>query len=88
MSVLTDITNIDEISEERVTEEMSRRMIVGERQMLTVWRIKKGAHSAAHKHPEEQIFWILSGSIEFEIDGQRRECGPGDVGAERRGPKK
>lgn len=80
MSVLTDITNIDEISEEQVTEEMSRRMIVGERQMLTVWRIKKGAHSAAHKHPEEQIFWILSGSIEFEIDGQRRKCGPGDVG--------
>lgn len=80
MGTLEHIKNIHEIPEEQVTEEMSRRMIVGDKQMLTVWKIKKGAHSAAHKHPEEQIFWILSGSVEFEIGGQRRKCGPGDIG--------
>jgi quercetin dioxygenase-like cupin family protein len=80
MGLLDDVKNLTTLAEEHVTDEMSRRMIVGEKQMLTVWKMKKGAHSAAHMHPEEQIFWVLSGVIEFEIDGKRRRCGPGDVG--------
>jgi quercetin dioxygenase-like cupin family protein len=80
MDILNSVKNIKSMPEEKLTDEMSRRMIVGSNQMLTVWRMKKGAHSAKHQHPEEQIFWILSGSIEFEIDGKRRTCGAGDVG--------
>jgi quercetin dioxygenase-like cupin family protein len=80
MSVLEQVRNLGDMTREHVTDQMSRRMIVGDRQMLTVWNMKKGSHSAAHRHPEEQIFWILSGCIEFEIDGQRRRCGPNDIG--------
>jgi quercetin dioxygenase-like cupin family protein len=80
MDTLDEIKNINTLPEEHLTDEMSRRMIVGNSQMLTIWRMKKGAHSARHQHPEEQIFWILSGSVEFEIGGKRRKCGPGDVG--------
>lgn len=80
MGVLEQVTNIGKMQREEVTDQMSRRMVVGKNQMLTVWNMKKGAHSSAHSHPEEQIFWILSGQIEFEIDGQRRRCGPNDVG--------
>ena len=74
MSVLDQVTNIKVMPDEELTDQMSRRMIVGKNQMLTVWNMKKGAHSSAHDHPEEQIFLILSGKIEFEIDGQRRRC--------------
>lgn len=80
MNVLEQIKNLGEMPREDVTDEMSRRMIVGQNQMLTIWNMKKGAHSSAHRHPEEQIFWILSGLIEFAIDGHRRRCGPNDVG--------
>jgi quercetin dioxygenase-like cupin family protein len=80
LSVLQNIKNLDDMPEDHVTTEMSRRMVVGKNQMLTIWRMKTGAHSSAHKHPEEQIFWILSGVIEFEIDGIRKICGPNDVG--------
>jgi len=80
MNVLEQIKNLGEMPREDVTDEMSRRMIVGQNQMLTIWNMKKGSHSSAHRHPEEQIFWILSGLIEFEIDGHRRRCGPNDVG--------
>jgi quercetin dioxygenase-like cupin family protein len=80
MSVLEQVRNLGDMTREHVTDQMSRRMIVGDRQMLTVWNMKKGSHSAAHRHPEEQIFLILSGCIEFEIDGQRRRCGPNDIG--------
>jgi quercetin dioxygenase-like cupin family protein len=80
MGVLDQVTNISTMKREEVTDQMSRRMVVGSNQMLTVWNMKKGAHSSAHKHPEEQIFLILKGEIEFAIDGQRRRCGPNDVG--------
>jgi quercetin dioxygenase-like cupin family protein len=80
MEVLKNIKNIKTLPEEHLTNEMSRRMVVGKNLMLTIWKMKKGAHSSAHKHPEEQIFWILSGLIEFEIEGQKRRCGPNDVG--------
>lgn len=80
MGVLEQVKNIGRMPREAVTDQMSRRMVVGRNQMLTVWNMKKGAHSSAHRHPEEQIFWILSGQIEFEIDGQRRTCGPNDIG--------
>jgi quercetin dioxygenase-like cupin family protein len=80
MGVLSSIKNIATMPEEHVTDEMSRRMIVGKNEMLTVWRMKKGAHSSAHSHPEEQIFWVLSGIIEFEIEGIRKRLHPGDSG--------
>lgn len=80
MAVLDKIQNLKGMPEEHLTDEMSRRMIVGKNQMLTIWKMKKGAHSAAHKHPEEQIFWILSGIIEFEIEGKRKRLGPNDSG--------
>lgn len=80
MGVLEQVTNIASMEREELTDQMSRRMVVGKNLMLTVWNMKKGAHSSAHRHPEEQIFWILSGEIEFLIEGKRRRCGPNDVG--------
>src|SRR5215475_5848219 len=80
MSVLDSVTNTKTMAEEQLTADMSRRMVVGKNQMLTIWRMKKGGHSSAHKHPEEQIFWILSGVIEFEIEGKRKRLQAGDSG--------
>jgi quercetin dioxygenase-like cupin family protein len=80
MGVLDNVTNTKTMPDEELTGVMSRRMIVGKNQMLTIWRMKKGAHSSAHSHPEEQIFWILSGIIEFEIEGKRRRLEAGDSG--------
>jgi quercetin dioxygenase-like cupin family protein len=78
MGVLDNVTNTKTMPEEKLTDDMSRRMIVGTNQMLTIWRMKKDGHSSAHKHPEEQIFWILSGVLEMEIDGKRRRLVAGD----------
>jgi quercetin dioxygenase-like cupin family protein len=80
MAVLDNVTNTTTMPDEALTDVMSRRMVVGKNQMLTIWRMKKDAHSSAHSHPEEQIFWILSGTIEFEIEGKRRRLNAGDCG--------
>ena len=39
-----------------------------------------GAHAAAHAHPHEQVFWILSGTMDFRLGAERKVCGAGDLG--------
>jgi quercetin dioxygenase-like cupin family protein len=73
-------TNLDVIPEEKITEKITRRMIVGEKEMVVFWKMKAGAHAAAHRHPHEQIFWMLSGKMDFRLGTERRLCGPGDIG--------
>ena len=41
--------------------------------------MKSGAHAAAHKHPHEQIVWMLKGKMDFRIGNDRRSMVAGDV---------
>ncbi len=72
--------NLDRIPEETVAPLITRKIVTGEREMVVFWKMKAGAHAAAHSHPNEQIFWVLSGKMEFRLANERRLCGPGDVG--------
>ena len=72
--------SLDKVPEEQVTPLITRRLVTGEREMVVFWRMKAGAHAAAHRHPHEQIFWVLSGKMEFRLGDERRMCGPGDLG--------
>ena len=48
--------------------------------MIVWWSMKAGAHAAAHRHPHEQMFVMLSGRMEFRLGSDTRMCGPGDLG--------
>ena len=72
--------SLDRVSEEQVTPLISRKIVTGEKEMVVFWKIKAGAHAAAHRHPNEQIFWVLSGKMEFRLGSEKRTCGPGDMG--------
>ena len=65
---------------EKVTDKISRRMLVGDREMIVWWSMKAGAHAAAHRHLHEQMFWVLSGRMEFRLGDERRTCVAGDLG--------
>lgn len=65
---------------EQVTDLVSRRVLTGAQGMIVWWSMKAGAHAAAHQHPHEQIFWILSGRMEFRLGDERRTCVAGDLG--------
>jgi quercetin dioxygenase-like cupin family protein len=79
MPKLAGFGSLNTLAEERVTDKITRRLVAGDQCMLVVWQMKAGAHAAAHKHPHEQIFWMLKGKMEFRLGDQRRTCGPGDV---------
>ena len=78
--VMKGFMNLDRIPEEKVTPLITRKIVTGEKEMVVFWKMKAGAHAAAHSHPNEQIFWMLSGKMEFRLGKEKRLCGPGDVG--------
>jgi quercetin dioxygenase-like cupin family protein len=79
MPSLTGFASFAGLPEERVTGQISRRIICGEQAMVVWWSMQAGAHAAAHSHQHEQIMWMLKGKMEFRIGAERRVCGPGDI---------
>lgn len=48
--------------------------------MAVCVKFDKGAAGAPHSHDvHDQIAYVVRGRFEIEIDGQRRELGPGDA---------
>jgi quercetin dioxygenase-like cupin family protein len=79
MPVISGFGQFASLPEERITDKISRRVLSGEQGMIVWWSIKAGAHAAAHKHPHEQIVWMLKGRMDFRIGDQRRSMVAGEV---------
>lgn len=76
---MTGYASLNELPAEQVGEKISRKIVVGERSMVVFWKMKAGARAAVHQHPHEQIFWMLSGRMEFTLAGEKRTCVAGDL---------
>src|ERR1700687_4661722 len=57
----------DDMPKERLSDVLDRRMITGDRMMLTHVYLKKGAVVPQHSHENEQITYILEGGLRFWI---------------------
>jgi quercetin dioxygenase-like cupin family protein len=62
-----------------LTPQIGRRLVTGEKVMLVKLILAKGTVVAEHKHPHEQITYVLSGALEFAINGEKRVVGSGDL---------
>jgi quercetin dioxygenase-like cupin family protein len=69
----------DEMEKEFVTDGIQRRIITGERMMLTHVYLKAGAVVPLHSHENEQLTYILEGTLRFWIGDEGSE--PIDIGA-------
>jgi quercetin dioxygenase-like cupin family protein len=78
MPKLTGFGSLKTLQEERVTDKITRRIVGGDKAMIVWWSIKAGAHAAAHRHPHEQIFWMLKGRMDFRMGDEMRSCVAGD----------
>lgn len=52
---------------ERVTDQLDRKLITGERMMLAQVFLKKGCIVPKHQHHNEQFTYILEGALRFRI---------------------
>ena len=57
----------EEMERERVTDAIERRIINGDRMMLTHVYLRKGAVVPRHSHENEQFTYILEGALRFWI---------------------
>ena len=54
MPVMSGFGALAELPWERVTDKIERRVLAGQQGMIVWWKMKAGAHAAAHQHPHEQ----------------------------------
>jgi quercetin dioxygenase-like cupin family protein len=63
----------DDMPKERVTDKLERRLVTGDRMMLAHVYLKKGCVVPRHQHENEQLTYILSGSLHFWIGEDEKE---------------
>lgn len=62
-----------------VFEGVLRRNVTGRRMTMTHYRIQGGRGFPLHMHEQEQMTYLLQGSLEFEAAGERFALEPGDL---------
>ncbi|MBP2626027.1 MAG: Cupin domain containing protein [Firmicutes bacterium] len=55
-----------------------KTLAVGEKSLLGEFVLEAGAILPPHAHPHEQIGYLVSGALDFIIDGQEYSAKPGD----------
>ncbi len=73
------VTNLSEIPGEPITPLATRKIVPGEKMMMVHWQMKKGADSAGHHHPHEQLVYVLSGKLNLRVGEEWHILGPGGV---------
>ena len=68
-----------EIPPERVFPGITRQVIQGDQQTLVRYVYEPGAVFPVHSHPEEQITIVITGRIEFDVDGMPVTLGGGQA---------
>lgn len=56
-----------DMPKERVTDDIHRRLVTGDRMMLAHVYLDKGAIVPTHSHENEQLTYILEGALRFWI---------------------
>ena len=69
MSAETSMSHFrwNDMPKERVTDEIDRRLVTGERTMLAHVYLRKGSVVPRHAHENEQFTYILQGALRFWI---------------------
>ena len=68
-----------EIPLEKVSETLSRKIITGEREMVTQIFMTKGCFVPPHSHESEQITYVLKGALKFVLGGREVVVREGEV---------
>jgi quercetin dioxygenase-like cupin family protein len=61
----------DDMPKEQLSDKLQRRMITGDRMMITHIYLKKGAVVPRHQHDNEQITYVLEGALRFRLGNEQ-----------------
>jgi len=71
--------NLEEVEEERISPGVKRKIITGKDLMFVLYEIAPNQGLAMHKHPHEQLGYILEGEAEFIIGEEKTVMKAGTV---------
>jgi len=74
MSALGDLSSFEL---QKIWEGVHVRVLHGEGITLGVVELDPGSHVPEHRHENEQLGIVLSGSLTFRVGDESRELGPG-----------
>jgi quercetin dioxygenase-like cupin family protein len=63
----------------QIWDTVAARAIHGERQSLAVVELDPHAVVPEHRHANEQLGIVISGSLEFRIEDETKQLGPGET---------
>jgi quercetin dioxygenase-like cupin family protein len=69
----------EKMPSEKLSDTISRRYVYGKEAMLARFVFKKGAIVPEHKHPSEQITYILKGAVKVTTQGKEIIVRSGEV---------
>ena len=69
----------DDITPEAMSPLLTRQYVSGEKSMLARIVLSKGCVVPTHQHPNEQIAYILSGALEFDVAGVIHTVRAGEI---------
>jgi len=67
MAQVAKLYRWESMPKERLSDKIDRRMITGDRVMLTHIYLKKGCVVPQHQHHNEQITYVLEGALRFKL---------------------
>jgi quercetin dioxygenase-like cupin family protein len=68
-----------DVLKEQLNPLFTRQFVHGEQAMVAKIFLNKGCVVPLHQHPNEQISMVVSGSMEFVIDGKPQIVHAGDI---------
>ena len=72
-------SRVDDLQAIEILEGLTLRPLLGAKLMLSFARYEPHAEAPRHAHVEEQVFVMLEGELEMDLDGDVRTMRPGDV---------
>ncbi len=72
-------SNWDKVPKVVMSEQITRRVITGDRAMVALIDLKSGAVVPEHKHVCEQLTYVLQGALKFKVEGQEVVVRQGQV---------
>ena len=67
-----------DLKTEQILEGITLKAISGDKTMMTFFEFEPNAVIPSHKHPHEQITYIIEGEMEFTVEGETKILKEGD----------
>jgi quercetin dioxygenase-like cupin family protein len=71
--------NWDQIPAEHLNDSFVRRIAWDGKVMIGRTDVQKGYVVPLHKHPNEQVTWVMSGKWRFRLEGKTVDVGPNEM---------